>query len=56
MTCRRARRIEPLPGDLLEALEREWEAHGAAAIATLRAYDLGAYLRLLARLSKEDRR
>jgi hypothetical protein len=50
------KRLEPLPSDLLEVLERAWEERGVAAIATLRAYDPGGYLRLLARLAKEDRR
>jgi hypothetical protein len=50
MRRRRARRLEPLPSDLLEALERAWEERGAQAIATLREYDPGGYMRLMARL------
>jgi hypothetical protein len=56
MRLRRAKWIEPLPIDLLEALERAWDERGAEAVATLREYDPGGYLRLLARLAKEDRR
>ena len=54
MRCRRGKWVAPLPIDLLEALEREWDARGAEAIATLREYDPGAYVRLVARLDRES--
>lgn len=53
MMRRRTKWTEPLPSDLLQALEREWESRGAAAIATLREYDPGAYVRLVARLIRD---
>jgi hypothetical protein len=53
MRRRRARRLEPLPSDLLEALEQAWDERGTKAIATLRAYDPGAYVRLIARVVRD---
>ena len=55
MTGDRAKRTEPLPIDLLAALEDEWRERGPGAIATLREYDPGAYLRIIARVVADPR-
>lgn len=54
MTGRRAKRIEPIPAVLLDALEREWLGRGRAALATLRETEPSAYIRLIARVLRNS--
>lgn len=49
MNARRRRPTGP-PPELIEALEEVWRERGRQAIATIREYDPGAYVRLLAAL------
>ena len=54
MTGRRVRPVQTPRPDPVAALENTWHHRGAQALETMREYDPGAYVRLLAALVLDD--